>query len=97
MDDVVYEEFKGTGNMELILDRKLQERRVFPAIDLAKSGTRREDLLLTRPGTLQPTKRTMEKKNASRIEDADSDIAFRVETLFKGKLLISSPSLLTLE
>ena len=47
MDDVVYEEFKGTGNMELILDRKLQERRVFPAIDLAKSGTRREDLLLT--------------------------------------------------
>lgn len=48
MDDVVYEEFKGTGNMELILDRKLQERRVFPAIDIAKSGTRREDLLLTK-------------------------------------------------
>jgi transcription termination factor Rho len=48
LDDVVYEEFKGTGNMELFLDRRLQERRVFPAIDLAKSGTRREDLLLTR-------------------------------------------------
>jgi transcription termination factor Rho len=47
MDDVVYEEFKGTGNMELILDRKLQERRMFPAIDIVKSGTRREDLLLT--------------------------------------------------
>ena len=46
MDDVVYEEFKGTGNMELILDRKLSERRVFPAIDIVKSGTRREDLLL---------------------------------------------------
>ncbi|MCL2254723.1 MAG: transcription termination factor Rho [Lachnospiraceae bacterium] len=46
MDDVVYEEFKGTGNMELILDRKLQERRIFPAIDIPKSGTRREDLLL---------------------------------------------------
>ena len=46
MDDVVYEEFKGTGNMELILDRKLQEKRVFPAIDIPKSGTRREDLLL---------------------------------------------------
>lgn len=46
MDDVVYEEFKGTGNMELVLDRKLQEKRVFPAIDIAKSGTRREDLLL---------------------------------------------------
>ena len=47
MDDVVYEEFKGTGNMELILDRKLQEKRVFPAIDIAKSGTRRDDLLLS--------------------------------------------------
>ena len=46
MDDVIYEEFKGTGNMELILDRKLQEKRIFPAIDIAKSGTRREDLLL---------------------------------------------------
>ena len=46
MDDVVYEEFKGTGNMELILDRKLSERRIFPAIDIVKSGTRREDLLL---------------------------------------------------
>ena len=47
MDDVVYEEFKGTGNMELVLDRKLQEKRVFPAIDIQKSGTRREDLLLS--------------------------------------------------
>ncbi len=46
MDDVVYEEFKGTGNMELVLDRKLSERRMFPAIDIPKSGTRREDLLL---------------------------------------------------
>lgn len=48
MDDVVYEEFKGTGNMEMVLDRKLSEKRIFPAIDLAKSGTRREDLLLNR-------------------------------------------------
>ena len=47
MDDVVYEEFKGTGNMELVLDRKLSERRIFPAIDIQKSSTRREDLLLT--------------------------------------------------
>ena len=46
MDDVIYEEFKSTGNMEMILDRKLSEKRIFPAIDLAKSGTRREDLLL---------------------------------------------------
>ena len=48
MDDVIYEEFKGTGNMELVLDRKLSERRIFPAIDILKSGTRRDDLLLSR-------------------------------------------------
>lgn len=47
MDDVIYEEFKGTGNMEMVLNRKLQEKRVFPAIDIAKSSTRREDLLLS--------------------------------------------------
>lgn len=48
MDDVVFEEFKGTGNMELVLDRRLSEKRIFPAIDIAKSGTRRDDLLLTK-------------------------------------------------
>lgn len=48
MDDVVYEEFKGTGNMELVLDRKLAEKRIFPAINIQRSGTRREDLLLTK-------------------------------------------------
>ena len=48
MDDVVFEEFKGTGNMELVLDRKLSERRIFPAVDIQKSGTRREDLLLSK-------------------------------------------------
>ena len=48
MDDVVYEEFKGTGNMELVLDRRLSEKRIFPAIDILKSGTRRDDLLLNR-------------------------------------------------
>lgn len=47
MDDVIYEEFKGTGNMELVLDRKLSEKRIFPALDILKSGTRRDDLLLT--------------------------------------------------
>lgn len=47
MDDVIYEEFKGTGNMELVLDRKLSEKRIFPAVDILKSGTRRDDLLLT--------------------------------------------------
>ncbi|MBQ4529860.1 MAG: transcription termination factor Rho [Lachnospiraceae bacterium] len=48
MDDVIYEEFKGTGNMELVLDRKLSEKRIFPAIDIPKSSTRREDLLLNK-------------------------------------------------
>ncbi len=47
MDDVVYEEFKGTGNMEMVLDRKLSEKRMFPAIDIPKSSTRRDDLLLS--------------------------------------------------
>jgi transcription termination factor Rho len=46
MDDMIYEEFKGTGNMELHLNRKLQERRIFPAFDILRSGTRREELLL---------------------------------------------------
>ena len=48
MDDVVFEEFKGTGNMELVLDRKLAEKRIFPAINIQRSGTRREDLLLSK-------------------------------------------------
>ena len=48
MDDVVFEEFKGTGNMELVLDRKLSEKRIFPAVDIQKSGTRRDDLLLSK-------------------------------------------------
>ena len=48
MDDVIFEEFKGTGNMELVLNRRLAEKRIFPAVDIAKSGTRREELLLTK-------------------------------------------------
>jgi transcription termination factor Rho len=51
MDEVIFEEFKGTGNMELVLDRKLADKRIFPAIDLNKSGTRKEELLL-RPDVL---------------------------------------------
>ena len=47
MDEVIFEEFKGTGNMELILDRKLAERRIYPALDIKRSGTRKEELLLT--------------------------------------------------
>ena len=48
MDDIIFEEFKGTGNMEVHLDRKLSEKRIFPAIDINKSGTRREEKLLTK-------------------------------------------------
>jgi transcription termination factor Rho len=48
MDDVIFEEFKGTGNLEIILDRKLSDRRVFPAVDIQKSGTRKEELLLSK-------------------------------------------------
>ena len=62
MDDVIFEEFKGTGNMELVLDRKLSEKRVFPAIDIAKSGTRREDLLLD-PQELQAVGSIKKNKN----------------------------------
>ena len=73
MDDVVYEEFKGTGNMELVLDRKLQERRVFPAIDIAKSGTRREDLLLT-PDEQEAVYNMQKALNGMKSEEAVENI-----------------------
>lgn len=69
MDDVVYEEFKGTGNMELILSRKMQEHRIFPAIDIAKSGTRREDLLLN-PDELDAVRIIRHSLNSLRNEEA---------------------------
>ena len=69
MDDVVYEEFKGTGNMEMVLDRKLSERRVFPAIDIPKSGTRREDLLLTE-SELEATNIIRKALNGLKAEEA---------------------------
>ncbi|QFJ53623.1 transcription termination factor Rho [Pseudobutyrivibrio xylanivorans] len=69
MDDVVYEEFKGTGNMELILDRKLSEKRIFPAIDITASGTRREDLLLSRK-ELDAMEIMRKAINSARKEDA---------------------------
>ena len=73
MDDVVFEEFKGTGNMELVLDRKLQERRVFPAIDIAKSGTRREDLLLT-PDEQEAVYNMRKALNGMKSEEAVENI-----------------------
>ena len=69
MDDVVYEEFKGTGNMELVLDRKLSEKRVFPAIDIPKSGTRREDLLLS-PDELEAINIIRKALNGLKPEEA---------------------------
>ena len=71
--DVVFEEFKGTGNMELVLDRKLQERRVFPAIDIAKSGTRREDLLLT-PDEQEAVYNMRKALNGMKSEEAVENI-----------------------
>ena len=69
MDDVVFEEFKGTGNMELVLDRKLSEKRVFPAIDIPKSGTRREDLLLS-PDELEAINVIRKALNGLKPEEA---------------------------
>ena len=69
MDDVVYEEFKGTGNMELVLDRKLSEKRMFPAIDIPKSGTRREDLLLS-PEELEAVDHMRKALNGMRSDEA---------------------------
>lgn len=73
MDDVVYEEFKGTGNMELVLDRKLSEKRVFPAIDIVKSGTRREDLLLE-PQEQEAVDIMRKAINGMRTDDAVENI-----------------------
>ncbi len=73
MDDVVFEEFKGTGNMELVLDRKLSEKRVFPAIDIVKSGTRRDDLLLT-PEEQEATNIMRKAINGMRTEEAVENI-----------------------
>ena len=69
MDDMIFEEFKGTGNMEVHLDRKLQERRIFPAIDIYKSGTRKEDLLFNEEEreTSYKIRRVLQKEN--NIED----------------------------
>ena len=68
MDDVVFEEFKGTGNMELVLDRKLSEKRVFPAIDIIKSGTRNEDRLLT-PSELEASYKIRKALSSSKAEE----------------------------
>ena len=87
MDDVVYEEFKGTGNMELILNRKLSERRIFPAVDLMKSGTRRDDLLLT-PGEQECVSTIRRAFIGSRGEEAtDSVLELFYKTRSNGEFV----------
>lgn len=81
MDDVIFEEFKGTGNMELHLDRKLAEKRIFPAVDIYKSGTRREDLLLTEEEKAALWKLRKEMSNNSILEVTDN----LIEALKKTK------------
>ena len=73
MDEVVYEEFKGTGNMEMVLDRKLSERRIFPAIDIARSSTRRDDLLLT-PDELESINMLRRAFNGVKSEEAVNQV-----------------------
>ena len=71
MDDVIFEEFKGTGNMEVHLDRKLSEKRIFPAIDINKSGTRREELLLSKEelDTIFALRKTMVNMNVQEMTE----------------------------
>lgn len=79
MDDVIFEEFKGTGNMELVLDRRLSEKRIFPAIDINKSGTRREELLLEQNEleALFALRRSMGRTNAQDFNEQVTDILLR--------------------
>lgn len=80
MDDVVFEEFKGTGNMEIVLDRSLSEKRIFPAVDLHKSSTRRDDLLLS-PQEMETNRQIHRVLNGMRSEDAlERIIEFFVHT-----------------
>ena len=71
MDDMIFEEFKGTGNMELHLSREMQERRIFPAIDISKSGTRREELLMTQDelGAIWTMRKAMANRPASEVTE----------------------------
>ncbi|MGL4791602.1 MAG: transcription termination factor Rho, partial [Anaerotignaceae bacterium] len=80
MDDVVFEEFKGTGNMELVLDRKLSDRRIYPAIDINKSGTRRDDKLLTKEEAESVYILRRITANSSAVETAESLIDLMKKT-----------------
>ena len=96
MDDVIFEEFKGTGNMELHLDRRLSEKRIFPAINLNKSGTRREDLLLdqTEMEAIWKIRRAMANQNPQEVTESIIDNLSKtrcnadfIEIILKTKVL----------
>ena len=82
MDDVIFEEFKGTGNMELHLDRKLSEKRIFPAMNLNKSGTRREDLLLDQEEmeAIWAMRRAMSNQNPQEVTEEIIENLARTKT-----------------
>ncbi len=90
MDDVIFEEFKGTGNMEVHLDRKLQEKRIFPAIDIAKSGTRKEELLLTRDEleTMWKIRRAFSDRPA--MEVTENIISWMIKTKTNKDFVVNS-------
>lgn len=95
MDDVIYEEFKGTGNMEVHLNRRLQERRIFPAVDIAKSGTRKEELLLDKDeiDAMYTIRRALDVKNPADVTETvinqlvassnNKEFIVRIDRIFK--------------
>ncbi|WP_236887765.1 transcription termination factor Rho [Metaclostridioides mangenotii] len=93
MDDLIFEEFKGTGNMELHLDRKLAEKRIFPAVDVYKSGTRREDLLLSEAEKSVLWKLRREMSNNSILEITDKMIELLKKTKNNDEFIKSSKSI----
>ena len=93
MGDVVFEEFKGTGNMELVLDRKLSERRIFPAIDINKSGTRRDDKLLTKEEMEASYLLRSITQNLGPVETAESLIDLMKKTKNNREFVLTVPKL----
>ena len=89
MDDVIFEEFKGTGNMEVYLDRKLSERRIFPAIDINKSGTRRDDLLLTPKeyAFVNKMRKALNESNSNSLSITDNFIKYITSTKSNDELI----------
>jgi transcription termination factor Rho len=97
MDEVIFEEFKGTGNMEVVLDRALSEKRIFPAIDINKSGTRREDLLFAKKeldmmyslrkalASMSQADVTEELINQMMVTKNNEELIEKLEKIFKNK------------